>query len=323
MSSQLPLSWRWTLGAGSVKAWLAGLCITAAGFFLTRAAWGDESRAPSRPETNDASPEVVEVIKKAELPEPAQAAMLAVLTEAPRGNRWSGQTDTVSFAMAARPLPTGQARAEATPLLLSAVHMLAVEDLLLTRAVLDAYRGTGLTDPMVLRKAVARSAEQIGVTGRVKGAIHEARPQGPFAVAYVVCDTSQLCAHLLQAPELGLVRDAYRELMHEQMRDLMKHREWKEALGRWEHLRDRKLLSPPLALDAARCFKELKQPSDTLRVLAEAMDRFAGSLSADWLEQMGDLALELGEPGEDLARRAYEKASDLLRNTRTGVTKSP
>jgi hypothetical protein len=97
----------------------------------------------------------------------------------------------------------------------------------------------------------------------------------------------------------------------------MKRRQWHHALELCTHLRDRELLSAELTFDAAHCLHELKRPEEVLVTLQDALDRFAGKLSADWLERCGDLALEQGRTGEALARSAYEMASEQLRITRT------
>jgi hypothetical protein len=201
--------------------------------------------------------------------------------------------------------------------------MVAIEELLLTKAIVRTYSEGGLTDVAVLRRAIARSAGDLHVVGRVKGLLFEARPRAEFAVAYVVAETSRASAHVAQAKELDTVRSAYQGVIHGDMRERMATHKWKEALQLWEHLRGCKLVSPDTALDAARCFHELKEPKEVVNVLKEALRGFGGCLSADWLEQCGDLALEEGGQGHDVALSAYTTASQLLLNTRSGKSEKP
>jgi tetratricopeptide (TPR) repeat protein len=106
--------------------------------------------------------------------------------------------------------------------------------------------------------------------------------------------------------------------MHAQARDLMARKNWQDAIQLWRHLHTRKLVSQALYLDAATCFAELKQPDDALKVLQEAYGVFSETAPADWLEQCGDLACKLGPPAEALAVKAYEQASQRLRDTTSG-----
>lgn len=94
---------------------------------------------------------------------------------------------------------------------------------------------------------------------------------------------------------------------------------WSDALLLWQHLHQRKLVSPQLYLDAARCFRQLDQSPDAVRVLGEAIETFAKSGTAEFFEQAGDIALEIPtEPAQALAEQAYEKAIELLRETVSG-----
>jgi hypothetical protein len=194
--------------------------------------------------------------------------------------------------------------------------MLAVQELLKAKSLLDRYAATGLTDATTLRQAVEEAAGMLHVTGEVKGLTCEAAVHGEFGVAYVIADEASLTAYLLQPPELEKVQTAYRDVMHEQARELMERHEWKEALLLWQHLHQRKLVSQQLYLDAARCFKELGQQGDTIRVLSEAIAAFGQSASLGFLEEAGDMALEIeSQPAQALAEKAYQMAIDSLRET--------
>ena len=115
------------------------------------------------------------------------------------------------------------------------------------------------------------------------------------------------------------MRIAYRDVMHRQARDLMARSNWSDALLLWQHLHQRQLVSQQLYLDAARCFQQLDQTNDAVRVLREAMEAFAKSGTAGFFEQAGDIALEIpGEPAQALAEQAYQRAIDTLRETVSG-----
>jgi tetratricopeptide (TPR) repeat protein len=198
--------------------------------------------------------------------------------------------------------------------------MLAVHELLKAKSLLDRYTATGLDDATTLREAVEQAAGKLEVTGKAKDVVHRATVEGDFAVGYVLAGQSDLTAYLMEPAELEKVRTAYRDVMHRQAGELMQRDNWEDALLLWRHLHQRKLVSQQLYLDAARCFKELGQHADAVRVLNEAMDAFGESGSVEFFEQAGDLALDIqsGE-AQSLAEQAYEKAIEGLKETVTGA----
>ena len=149
--------------------------------------------------------------------------------------------------------------------------------------------------------------------------VHQAAVRSGLAVAYIIAPQADLTAYLLQATELEKVRIAYRDVMHRQARDLMARSNWSDALLHWQHLHQRQLVSQQLYLVGARCFQQLDQTNDAVRVLREAMEAFAKSGTAEFFEQAGDIALEIpGGPAQTLAEQTYQKAIDTLRETVSG-----
>lgn len=251
-------------------------------------------------------------LKRAEIPETVREAMLTVLRQHPSDSRWSGRSASTLFAIAVKPLPGVDQRA--VPAALSLTHVLAVHELLKAKCLLDRYASAGLDDATTLRQAVVEAAGGLQVIGKARGVTHQSALCGRIVVAYVLADEPTLTAHLLQPVELSKVRAAYRDVMHEQARDLMKRANWKDALLLWRHLHARKLVSPQLYLDAARCFAQLGQETDVVRVISEAIDAVGTQMSAETLEEAGDLAIAIRTPAaQDLAERAYRGASDKLK----------
>jgi len=247
------------------------------------------------------------------MPGPVRDAMQTVLRQHPGETRWSGRDGPTLFAIAAKNLPQGEAKQRAVPALLRLVHMLAVHELLKAKSLLDCYAATGLDDATTLRNAVEEAAGKMEVTGEVKGLVHQAAIEGDFAVGYVMADESALTAHLLKPAELEIVQRSYRDVMHRQAGELMDQSNWKDALLLWEHLHKRKLVSQNLYLDAARCFKELGQHEDAIRVLAEALESLGGEATCTFLEKAGDIALSMEtDAAEEVAVRAYEMACEKI-----------
>lgn len=281
------------------------------------------SDAPTEPNTTKADPEQTTdagskaasaYLSKTELSASVRDAMLTVLRQHPGESRWSGRANSTMFGITAKRLPAGTMRQRAIPGMLELAHMQAFQELLKAKSLLDQYAATGLTDSTTLERAVVEAAGQLKVKGRASTVLQGSAINGDYAIAYVMADERALLAQLLQDTELDKVRAAYREVMHRQAKDLMHRSNWKDALLLWHHLHKRKLVSQQLYLDAAQCFKALGQNEDVVRVLAEATDAFGQQATAAFLEQAGDVALGIQtEAAQDLARKAYQAASERLK----------
>jgi hypothetical protein len=263
-----------------------------------------------------ASASAIAYLTDADLAAPVRGAMLTVLRQHPGESRWSGRSDTTMFGIAAKRLPAGAIRQRAVPAMLELTHMLALQELLKAKSLLDRYAATGLTDATTLERAVVEAAGKLQVKGRASAVLQGGMVKGEYAVAYVMAEEQALLAQLLQETELEKVRVAYRDAVHRQAKDLMQRSDWKNALLLWHHLHARKLVSQQLYLDAARCFKELGQTEDVVRVLSEAIDTFGTHATANFLEQAGDVALSIQtDSAQKMAEKAYQAASDRLKET--------
>ena len=252
----------------------------------------------------------------ANLPVPVRDTMLTVLRQHPTENRWSGRAGTTLFGIAVKRLPRGSIRQQAVPSVLNLTSMLAFQELLKAKSLLDRYAAVGLTDATTLQRAVMESAGTLQVKGKASSILQGAAVREGYAVAYVTAEERALLARLLQETELEKVRSAYRDVMHRQARELMQRSNWTDALRLWQHLHTRKLVSQQLYLDAASCFQHLNQVPDMLRVLTEAIGTFGKNATPEFLEKAGDMALAVEtEQAQTLAEKAYRMASEQLKET--------
>jgi hypothetical protein len=252
----------------------------------------------------------------ADLPAPVRDAMLTVLRQHPGESRWSGRAGTTMFGIAAKRLPAGATGQRAVPAVLELTHMLALQELLKAKSLLDRYAATGLTDATTLERAVVEAAGKLNVKGRASAVLQGGTVKADYAIAYVMAEEQGLLTQLLQETELDKVRTAYRDVMHRQARELMQRSNWTDALLLWEHLHKRQLVSQQLYLDAASCFQHLNQVPDMIRVLSEAIDTFGKAATPEFLEKAGDMALTVETAqAQTLAEKAYRTASEQLKET--------
>lgn len=242
-----------------------------------------------------------------------KAAARSILRQHAESSNWSGRHENTLFGLAARELPSGEIRDKSIPSFLSLVRAKSIEELLAAKCVLDLYAESGLTDATALREAIAKLASGMRITGSAQGITSFSKVYGNIAVAFAFGEEQRLIARLSTPVELEYLKRSYRDILHRDARRLMQERNWNDAIVLWRHLHDRKLVSPPLYLDAARCFEHQQKHSDALVVLQEAYKSFGASASVDWLEQCGELALPLGSEGEALALRAFRLASEKMK----------
>jgi hypothetical protein len=315
-------------------------------FFVTafaRPVPADEN-APANAPANAASTAVAELIAAAVVPPELRAAMTAAVRtpsrvakkgadhDSPR--QWSGTATVVSldspdagrvggaagkgewlFGLAARPLPEGQLRNRATPILVSTAQAIAIHEMLTARAVLDAYAAQGLTDLVAVRQALLRVAGEIRVTGKVRGTLYQAEARGGFAVSFVAGHRDTLTAYLRDPPTLALVRHAYRDVLTDRVRESTRMKAWREALATVDHLDKLELVTGPLLLDATRCHEGLGAGDLALSALKRARRVDDARASVDFLTELGDVALRLGgDEAQAVAEEAFTEALRRFRN---------
>jgi len=204
------------------------------------------------------------------------------------------------------------------PKMLKLASVVALNELLQTDALLARYEKEGLDDATTLRQAILKSSGKLDVPGSVERLTSRARRQDGYAVALVFASEKDIATSLLEPERLQVVKLGYRDVMHGQARQLMKRENWQDAVGLWRHLHQRKLVSPRLYLDAARCFQALGQNADVVQVVDESLTAFAREDDWTFFEQAGELVLTIDTPkAQDLAERAFTLALQKYRSRRT------
>lgn len=266
----------------------------------------------------DASPEAVAVVKmlrSARMPPVLAKEMETLVVQNPRQARWARHDKGHSFAIVARRLPAGAARAQSRSLMAAAAHKAAVGELLVLEAIVRQFADEKLDDVESLRSALRKAGGQIDVAGGAKGASHEAGIVGDFAVAYVLAPSDGLHAYLRTPASTDAIKSAYRDAVHARIRQDLAANRIAEGLNRAQGLSAASLQSPELALDVAELQKRAGKREDSLLTLTEAFDKYSASADDNYLDRLGAAALALdGEEGigADLAFRAYEAASRKL-----------
>lgn len=284
----------------------------------TRAADATKVEADTVPRTASASEVVDGYVSDLKLPHEILDAMHAALRLHPQDTNWGGSAGDKVFALVASPLVGQAARNQSIPASLQHARATAVNALLVTTALSQIYADAGLTDMGTLRVAAQRVSGGLAVSGAIKNMEDGAVVRGGLAVAYIVVDSKNLNAEIQDPATLDLIKEAYRDVMHAQARDLMARGKWADALLLWQHLHERHLVSQMLYLDAATCFHELGRDSEALNVLSEAIKAFSKTATTEFLERAGDLAVQIrSDDAQQLAERAYRSASEKLLSTTT------
>jgi hypothetical protein len=252
-------------------------------------------------------------LTRRQVPDDIRQAALAQLQNAPDAATLVGECGNRVFVIVVQSLPEGDGRQRTIPGMLHLTRAIAVQELVLSKAVVSHFVALGLSNSPALRKALTLSSSEVQVAGRIQGMEQQAAVEGDFAVAFVVADEVAVFANLLQPARISALRVAYRDVVQEQMRGLMHRGGWQKALVQSEHLFSCGLVSPGLFLDTARCYVKLEKSGNAQRILRQMLTQFGAAADAGSLEEAGDIAKGIsGQTAEQLAVRAYTMASERL-----------
>jgi tetratricopeptide (TPR) repeat protein len=254
-------------------------------------------------------------LDRQELAEPTVERMKLVVRQHVDESTWTGKHDGLLFAIVAKHVKSeSKVKQKLLVAHVRRTHSIAVQELLAAKSLLGAFESTGLSDPTTLRKALTEAKLTFEVKGKARLLQSNSQAVDSRAISFVLADESQLVSHLTEAPQLEIVRASYRNVMHKKARTLMKTKDWKNALLLWHHLHKRKLVSPELYLDAAKCFANIGKSEEAIQVLQEAFAAYRSEKRSSFFEEIGNQAIEAGSvTGDKLAIGAYERASELLR----------
>lgn len=287
-------------------------------FLFVSSLQGQTSSEPARVDATQASDKnkvLLNWLASQELQPGTINVMQLVIQQHGDETTWVGKSNNTLFSIVARKVENRTAANK--PVLVGIVrlnHSLAVREILTAKYLLDAFRGTGLSDATTLRSALTEAKLNLSVKGKAKLLQSNSQAVDSHVFSFVLANASDLSAYLTEAPQLKEIRVAYRAVMHRKAKRLMEEKDWGNALLLWHHLHKRKLVSPELYLDAAKCFAETGQPAQAVLILQEAYAAYQADTESSFFEQIGDLAIKINSrDGEKLAVAAYEHASSLLR----------
>jgi len=238
------------------------------------------------------------------IPAEVRAAMATVLRQHEGENEWLGRSGEIVFTLGARPA-SRSTRGDLTRMEIHLQH-----NLLLTKNILDAFSARRLDDATTLKNALFAVHSRIKTGGTSQGVQWKTLIRGQNVFGWAFVNENQLQSSLFEPENFEKIQIAYRDHAHQNARKLMASEKWEDALRFWFHLHDRKLTSPGLYLDAARCFAELKRSDEALEVLREAVRVFASLEDDRFFERAGGLFEDLGAL-ED-ADRAYLRACEII-----------
>ena len=277
--------------------------------------FGTSQRELETPQERAAKPPAVLAgwLRKTLVSDEIRDAVFARLDESPQAGSWSVCCGPRLYGIALRPLSMGKGCERTVPAMLHLTRAVAVQELVLSKAIASQFVAFGLRDGSALHEALIRYSGQVSVISRIRGMEHLTATANALAMALVVADESAVTAELTKPQSLGDIRSVYRDVLHERIRGLIAQHDWQPAISTWEHLASQSLTTANLCLDAARCYGGADKSADALWTLDQMLDLFGETASSETLEEAGDLALDLEcESAKRLATRAYVAASQRL-----------
>jgi len=263
-------------------------------------------------EQQEFSAEINRVLDNLQLPAKLDRDIRLIVKRNPQATSWVGSSNTTLFAICHAPLPSrvsGAARTRMIPAWQRKTTVQATAELLRTKALLNFYQNSGMTDAAALQRAFQTVAGKPNVTGKLAGFTERSVvfDDRTFSLVYANQDSIDVTGK--SDATMEQIRSAYRDVLHEQSRQLMKEKEWQESLGLWKHLHSLDLATPDLYLDAAVCFAELDQKQDACQLLEQSLSSFSETADSDYFEHVGELAASLQTPqADEIAARAFDLA---------------
>jgi len=238
--------------------------------------------------------------------------LAALIKDSPEKFAWTGQQNGHLFAAAVRSLPKGSVRKQAEPAFMKFIQVKMVSEILKMKSIVDTYAKHGLTETEALVQAVERAAEQLNVTGSLKGFLSKVGIEEDCAVGYLVVNELNVIARLQEESEMNKVRATYKAVLHVRMRKRMKQEKWAAALKTWDHLEGLKLVSQEIVLDAVLSAFNVGANERVLDMIAAFVEAYQDHAKPQVLEEMGDVAIKIEtDRAQETAVLVYDSAFRL------------
>lgn len=254
-----------------------------------------------------------------DLDDALRQAMLTVLRQHPETTRWTGVSGERIFSVVTLEFPDSKQKNRVRQALRSECGIRVVAELLTAKSLLELYKSERLDDATTLKSAAMSVSSTLQSSGKLKLASTRIRAGDEYVMGVAVAPREEIAAILSESAQKELVKNAYRDVMHRQARQLMEKEQWGDALGFWRHLHERGLVSARLYLDAATCFVHLEKIADAAQVAREALETYADLPESAYYEALGDILLldEKNEASQQAAEKAFELAAERFDGNRT------
>ena len=250
-------------------------------------------------------------LSESRLPPAVQNAFHARFTADLDAGEWLVAQEQQVYALAYKPL------SPATPAPIQQALRGQVEQqarqLLFLYAAGEHYQQQGFGN----REAIAKALATLETTtqGRLlPGLQSRAAILDPGLVALVWIEENRIASYRQQPPPVEQFRPAYCQALYPTAKALFQEGRHRQALTLYQEMNRLQCRQPTAYfLDAAECFRALRQLQDARRMANYLLTEYAPSLSSGETERAGDVLLDAGD--EENARKAYELALSKLRES--------
>ena len=204
-----------------------------------------------------------------------ETAMLDALKRHPNAERWSGIDDKQIFGLSVVTFTDRDVQDGDIRLIRTTARLIAAKEMLFAKVLLDKYVETGLTDPGLLREAVAEASESFNVRAEISCQTEETFIESDRIVGFVVADQTKVVATMTGQDRVEAVRVAYQNVVTRRAKRLIVEGKHLEALNAFAELRQAKLLTREHRFDILRCFVGLDQPTDAAKIITSLIDGHA------------------------------------------------
>jgi len=261
---------------------------------------------------------VLTILEETEqLEKPVKDAFTKTIRQFPQDLRWAVTEGDKIYAIATAAIPEHESPQIAIQTLRIA-ELRAVNELFVSKGLLDRYVASGLDDVSVLKNAVRAVASSRSFQGSAALATKMSTVVDDWAIALVIANERTFVIKLTDDTTVEDVRNAYRTILHDMMRQLMAVRNWNEAIKIWEHCEECALFAPDLFVDAAKVEIERANETAAVSILQAAFETYRDHPDDQFFETVGGLLEPIKMPeAQALAMKSYQQAILLILQGRT------
>lgn len=201
-----------------------------------------------------------------------QSAMVDAVKANPNADCWSGVTEHYVFGIGIEILPQKTSEdkdIDDERLAKGTAHLRAVKEMLITKVLIDKYFPEGMSDFLLLRRAVPNVAGKIDAKAKLLYAENRTFSSDQFFAGIVAAEKDKIIATMFEPAAMSVVKKSYADELHHAAKKFIREKEYEKAISRLLEVNKIKNfggLTKFMFLDVFRCFVAMDKLEDAQKI---------------------------------------------------------